>query len=462
MISPDTRAAGARGQGSPRTGPPGIRTAIHPRWIASLCVAVAAVPAPMAGQDRPLAADLDEVHRVGGLNAPQWAFFEGREPTGFDAAGNLYVLDTQASQVVVIDPRGELVRTVGRKGEGPGEFDRAGQLFVWRDGRFVVVDGGQGAYQVFGPDGELERYVRMGGDAGRLAFLGTMRLEVRADPAGGALIAQGMPSEMGAMSGAFEVLAELTGEKLEMPEAGVDESGLERLDLTGEVVSATPIFQGWRAPREEVRGITGIEDLRDASKLMGLTSSIRYFEPLPVWDVLPDGTIAWSDSTAYAVKLAGPGGRVIDVLRRPFAPEAVTDRVRRDMIDRQLRRHDEREESPEAADAPEMLTGYLEDMAKAERKAIEEREFYPEIQVVRNMRATWDGALWIQRRGDRPWDDTGPIDVFGANREYVGTFAEGDLAMPAAFGPDGLVVYWEFDELDVPTIVVRRLPEAVR
>jgi len=289
-----------------------------------------------------------------------------------------------------------------------------------------------------------------------------MRLETRADPAGGALIAQGMPSDVGAMSGALEALAELTGETLEMSEAAVDESGLERLDLTGEVVSATPIFQGWKAPREEVPGITSIEDLRDASKLMGLTNRIRYFEPFPVWDVLPDGTIAWSDSTAYAVRLAEPGGRVTGVLRRPFAPEAVTDRIRKEVIDRELRRHDEWGESPEAADAPEMLTGYLADMAKARRKAIEEREFYPEIQVVRGVRATWDGALWIQRRGDRPWDDTGPIDVFGANREYVGTFADEDLAMPAAFGPGGLVVYWEFDELDVPTIVVKRLPAAVR
>lgn len=453
MVSIDTWAPGARGQ-----DPRGLRRL---RAFAYL-LAVAAAPSPVAAQDRPLAADLVEVYRVGGLNAPQWAFFEGRQPTGFDAAGNLYVLDTRASQVVVIDPRGELVRTVGRKGEGPGEFDSAGELFVWRDGRFVVVDWGQGAYQLFGPDGELERYVRMGGDAGRLAFLGGMRWESRADPAGGALIAQGMPSELGAMSGALEALAEMTGEKLEMPEAAVDESGLERLDLTGEVVSATPMFQGWKAPREEVRGITSIEDLRDASKLMGLANRIRYFEPFPVWDVLPDGTIAWSDSTAYAVKLAGPGGRVIDVLRRPFAPEAVTDRIRKDVLDREFRRHDGREEPPEMAGAREMLTGYLEDMAKAERKSIEEREFYPEIQVVRDMRATWDGALWVQRRGDRPWDDTGPIDVFGANREYVGTFAEGDLEMPAAFGPGGLVVYWEFDELDVPTIVVRRIPEVAR
>ena len=34
--------------------------------------------------------------------------------------------------------------------------------------------------------------------------------------------------------------------------------------------------------------------------------------------------------------------------------------------------------------------------------------------------------------------------------------------MPDAFGPDGLVAYWEFDELDVPTIVVKRVAAEVR
>ena len=30
----------------------------------------------------------------------------------------------------------------------------------------------------------------------------------------------------------------------------------------------------------------------------------RFFEPGLHWDVLPDGTIAYSDSSAYAIKLA--------------------------------------------------------------------------------------------------------------------------------------------------------------
>ena len=96
------------------------------------------------------------------------------------------------------------------------------------------------------------------------------------------------------------------------------------------------------------------------------------------------------------------------------------------------------------------------------RREIEDGKFFEEVPVVRGVRATWDGALWIQRRGEEPWDDSGPIDVFGADREYVGTFAAGAPGMPATFGPDGLVAFWEMDELDVPTIVVKRLPEEVR
>ena len=34
--------------------------------------------------------------------------------------------------------------------------------------------------------------------------------------------------------------------------------------------------------------------------------------------------------------------------------------------------------------------------------------------------------------------------------------------MPSAFGPDGLVAFVERDELDVQTVVVKRLPGGVR
>ena len=71
----------------------------------TLLAAAAAAPAPASAQDRPLTADFPEVYRAGGLSAPDWAQFTNPSRMGFDAAGNLYVLDRSAYQVVVIGPQ---------------------------------------------------------------------------------------------------------------------------------------------------------------------------------------------------------------------------------------------------------------------------------------------------------------------------------------------------------------------
>ena len=78
---------------------------------------------------------------------------------------------------------------------------------------------------------------------------------------------------------------------------------------------------------------------------------------------------------------------------------------------------DEEDEASEEADP------LRRQMMDAFRKQAEQREFYHEIPVLDDLRATWDGALWIVRIGE-DLDDSSPIDVFGPNREYVGTFAE--------------------------------------
>ena len=429
---------------------------------AGLCAALAAA-SPASAQDRPLAAEFEEVYRAGGMNAPEWAFFGDSASVSFDAAGNLYVLDRAAARVVIVDPSGALVRTVGRQGQGPGEFNLPLFLAVWRDGRFVVSDMGHGAYQVFGPDGELERYVKMTEGENPFAAMSAMTLAIRTYPGSNALIAQGAPSAMGRLSG---MMADVLGTGDQDQGERADERGLERVDLDADIISFTPVLQGWRAPREETAGQLSPENLLDPSAMLGLMDNTRYFEPGFHWDLLPDGAIAYSDSSAYAVKIAEPQGSVTDVLERPLAPEPVTPRIRSGMIEHALREMEESMSDPQAIEASEavagIMPGFMEEMAEAFRKQAGNREFLSEVPVVRGVRATWDGGLWIQRRGEEPWDAAGPIDVFGPDREYVGTFAAGAPEMPAAFGPDGLVVFWEFDEMDVPTIVVKRLPAGVR
>ena len=81
--------------------------------------------------------------------------------------------------------------------------------------------------------------------------------------------------------------------------------------------------------------------------------------------------------------------------------------------------------------------------------------------MLSDVRASWDGRLWVQRRAADA-SPHGPIEVLSADGGYAGTFAEGAAAMPIAFGPDGLAAFAETDDLDVQTIVVRRLPREVR
>lgn len=64
-----------------------------------------------------------------------------QRPTGLAwdaAAALLYVADTQAHQVKVFDLTGRLVRTIGQRGEGPGEFNYPTYLALSREGLLVA------------------------------------------------------------------------------------------------------------------------------------------------------------------------------------------------------------------------------------------------------------------------------------------------------------------------------------
>jgi len=71
-----------------------------------------------------------------------------------DAQGNLYALDQQLSQISVFDKDGNFLRTIGREGEGPGEFRRASQLFTTPDNKIAVAQMMPGKIVLLTPDGK--------------------------------------------------------------------------------------------------------------------------------------------------------------------------------------------------------------------------------------------------------------------------------------------------------------------
>ena len=71
-----------------------------------------------------------------------------------DAQGNWYALDQQLSQINVFDRDGNFLRTIGREGEGPGEFRRASQLFTTPDNKIAVAQMMPGKIVLLTPDGK--------------------------------------------------------------------------------------------------------------------------------------------------------------------------------------------------------------------------------------------------------------------------------------------------------------------
>lgn len=99
--------------------------------------------------------ELRERFRTGTMDGDGQDVFGSIADIELGAEGELYVLDSQASEIRVFGPDGEHLRTFGRAGQGPGElsrpggmaFDSAGTLWVmnWGNARFTGFDPQTGA-----------------------------------------------------------------------------------------------------------------------------------------------------------------------------------------------------------------------------------------------------------------------------------------------------------------------------
>lgn len=400
------------------------------------------------GEDRWLDADFAEVFRVGSFAGEEWEQFGAVERVAFDAAGRLYVFDGQIDRIFVVGPDGTLIRRIGRSGEGPGEFRGAGDMVVLEDGRVVVGDTGHRAYHIFDANGDFDRMVRMGGDPS-FAVMGVHAPQRGTD----ALITAGAGS-------AFSFTGILGGL---IEQAEPTSRSIERIHLAGDEVETDTIAEGWLPPsRAPEDGGTEVPVGRGASFSFGVQPRQVTMSPGLYWGVLPDGTVAFSDSSSYAIKIAEPGTGVSRILARPIRPEPMTDRLIRAEKDRRLKGLEDTPDEGLGWQGQLIVNGQVigpdpKEERKAARERIEGLQFLSEVPVIRGLAVTWDGEIWVRRRGEGLKSD-GPIDVLTPDGRYLGSYRTGLTEIPDAFGPDGLAAFVETDELGVETVVVKRLP----
>ena len=424
----------------------------------------------LAGRDQRLDADFEEVFRIGVLEGEDWEMFGTVMHVAFDENGNLYIVDggggmslgdgtrvmglgSDGTRVLVYDASGNFLREFGTSGEGPGEFNMPAGFAVMRDGTTIVSDFGHRAYQLFDANGQFLRMV-WGSEGGGP---GGMARDLLADPRGGAVF-----------TGSFGSGVAMIGD------AGPPTSRpIARLGLAGEELQTDTVVEAWLAPREESDlEFPGNISIPEGGRAMlatalGGLSQPSIFEPPLLADVLPNGGIVYSDSSAYSLKVTRPdAGEVTRIIRRPIQPEPVTPRIEREYREKQERKQQEAARSGGSGGSMQIRLftpggrnpGGLNPTIPLD---MPEPPYYPELSVLRDLSTTWDGSIWVCRRGDEPESD-GPIDVVTPDGSYVGTFPTDATEMPDAFGPNGMAAFIELDEFEVARVVVRRLPAAVR
>jgi hypothetical protein len=161
------------------------------------------------------------------------------------------------------------------------------------------------------------------------------------------------------------------------------------------------------------------------------------FAPDLPWDV-HDSLVAFAAEAGYVVRVANLEGRVFRSVRRGVRARPAT----RADAEHWAREH------------PIRVTSGAGECRIRPGEMVDKMGFADSLPSISGIRLAPDGTLWVQRWtvGDEP----GPVDVFDASGEYLGTLPEG-VPFPLEFTPGGHVLVAERDELDIERLVVAEL-----
>ncbi len=150
-----------------------LTTALAIASAVSLCIAEDEIPC--VHNTAPAEADtahyeLQEVWRAGGF-AGDVLIGQIADAIG-DEQGRSYLLDAQLHQIQIFDADGTHLDTIGREGEGPGEFANPYGLCWWDEGVIAVAAGRIGALDIIDTTGEPVDTLVMVDENGERIMLG--------------------------------------------------------------------------------------------------------------------------------------------------------------------------------------------------------------------------------------------------------------------------------------------------
>lgn len=215
---------------------------------------------------------------------PEGTFFEGVVGIECDEEGFVYVCDYKANNIKKFDSSGIFIKTIGRQGQGPGEFNMPFMISIAKD-RMIVWDMRNLRLCLYTTDGEFIKSVKVQRDEGR-------PLKMKALPNGDFIIE-------------LEKIYYGDGDKPQDCIIELYSSDLEKKETlyTQQVL------------RNKYKRIESM-----------FTNIIQPFSPLVCWDVTPEGKIAIGFPKEYEIELYDSSEGKITAFSHKYKPIKVTDK----------------------------------------------------------------------------------------------------------------------------------------
>lgn len=108
---------------------------------------------------------------ISGSREEEEQMFQNIHTLDIDEEGSFYILDEQAANIKVFDRSGNFLKTIGRKGQGPGEFGLPISLDITPDQHILVNEMGQRKLLFFDLEGNFLKQISI---ADMFLFFGPM------------------------------------------------------------------------------------------------------------------------------------------------------------------------------------------------------------------------------------------------------------------------------------------------
>jgi hypothetical protein len=294
-----------------------------------------------------------------------------------DEDENIFVTDWDRKRIQKYGPDGKFLLTIGREGQGPGEFKNVWEPEFDKEGNLYVVDIAQVRISFFSRDG---RYLRQ---------IGFPTINVSS-------------SLYFSSRGHFVMAVD------EIEDEGQDGSRWETIvGLYDDKFQPLEVFH---RENHEMKAPGGREEDSIAQSLAASMSDTA-FKPAPHYLLAPNDEIFFGFSNAYEIKVYSPEGKLARMIRKDYDPAPVTARDK------------EQFENFQRAEFLRFLPAQIENAKKKALRLIRYPKYKPAYQDFTIADNGWVFVIVENRESGAT-----VLDVFDADGHYI---ARTEAAIPA-------------------------------